>query len=67
MSRLEGRLNGVMLGGESSGRGAVGMIMELGAPIDAKALVAEEVGVRSGGAIHARVLEHDSFSISKAR
>ena len=45
MSRRKGRLNGAMSGGASSGRGAVGVIVELGASTDAKALVAEEVGV----------------------
>ena len=43
------------------------MTMGLGASTDAKVVVAEEVGVRSGGAVHAKELECDCFSISKAR
>ena len=43
------------------------MTVGLGAPTDAKAVVAEEVGVRSGDVVHAREPEHDCFPISKAR
>ena len=35
--------------------------------MDAKAVVAEEVGVRSCGTVHAREPKRDCFSISKAR
>ena len=42
------------------------VIVGLGAPTDAKAVVAEEVGLQSGGAVHAREPECDCFSIGKA-
>ena len=43
------------------------MIVGLGALTDSKAVVVEEVGVRSGGAVDAREPERDCFSINKAR
>ena len=36
-------------------------------PTDTKAVVAEEIGVWSGGVVHAREPERDCFLISKAR
>ena len=53
--------------GAVSGRGAVAVTVGLRASMDAKAVVAEEVGVRLCGVVNARESVRDCFSINKAR